>query len=150
MNRKTVIKTSLFYADKKDFFKELQKLKTLQYIAFPYAVFEPTDGNADLVWTEGKCYSFKLRLFGVIPFGEHKIRIIEFDEEKGIYTEESNKYVPVWNHRILLKTADDNFVEYTDKVEIGAGWKTLFVYLWAKAFYAHRQRKWRKILKKDI
>ena len=31
-----------------------------------------------------------------------------------------------------------------------AGWKTLLVYLWANCFYAHRQRKWKRLLKKKI
>ena len=37
--------------------------------------------------------------------------------------------------------------EYTDGVDIKAGWKTPFIWIWAKAFYAHRQRKWIKLLK---
>ena len=34
----------------------------------------------------------------------------------------------------------------TFEVEIGAGWKTAAIWLWVKAFYAHRQRKWIKLL----
>lgn len=41
---------------------------------------------------------------------------------------------------------DDNVTEYTDEVEIYAGWKTPIVYLWAKMFYGHRQKKWIKLL----
>ena len=37
----------------------------------------------------------------------------------------------------------------TDRVEIHAGWKTVFVWLWANAFYAHRQRKWIRLLKRE-
>ena len=33
----------------------------------------------------------------------------------------------------------------TDEVEIQAGWKTVFIWLWARAFYTHRQRKWIKL-----
>ena len=63
-----------------------------------------------------------------------------------ISTEERNKLVPLWNHRIYLEAIDQKTTRYTDEVEIGAGWKTLFVALWAKMFYAHRQRKWQKLL----
>ena len=42
---------------------------------------------------------------------------------------------------------DSSHTKYTDKVEILAGWKTPFIWLWANAFYAHRQRKWITLLK---
>ena len=37
-------------------------------------------------------------------------------------------------------------IQYTDRVEIQAGWKTLFIWLWANMFYTHRQRKWIRLL----
>lgn len=48
----------------------------------------------------------------------------------------------------VLKTLQyiENTTQYTDEVEINAGWKTIFVYMWANAFYAHRQRKWKRLL----
>jgi len=54
--------------------------------------------------------------------------------------------VPVGNHTIRLERIDSGHTRYTDEVEIGAGWKTPFVCLWAKLFYAHRQRKWVRLL----
>ncbi len=147
MKSKTVVKTSVFAAPIKTIFGKLKELKTLQYVAAPYAAFSPIDGNENLVWEEGKTFSFRFRLFGFMPFGIHTIKVVEFSEEAyGIFTNESNTHVPVWNHRILLKQIE-NAVRYTDEVEIYAGWKTPLVYLWAKSFYAHRQRKWQKMLK---
>lgn len=55
-------------------------------------------------------------------------------------------YVPTWNHRILLKPLGEKESQYTDVVEIYAGWKTPFVCLWAKIFYSHRHKKWLKLL----
>ena len=49
--------------------------------------------------------------------------------------------MPVWNHDITLCTIDPAHTRYTDRVSIDAGWKTPFVYVWARCFYAHRQRK---------
>ena len=62
-----------------------------------------------------------------------------------IVSRESNRFVPVWNHTICLKNKGRE-TEYTDKVDIDAGWKTVFVYLWAEAFYTHRQKRWIKLL----
>ncbi len=143
---KIISKTSVFPANKKEIFMRLQKLETLQYVATPYASFIPVDEKQPIEWKEGSSFSFHFYLFGIFPFGIHTIHVLACSEELGISTREYNKHVPVWNHRILLETIDENTTRYTDEIEVGAGWKTFFVALWAKAFYAHRQRKWLKLL----
>ena len=146
----TVKKSSIFPAAKDEIFRRLQKLKTLQYIAHPYETFKSVDDTEELTWQEDSAFAFHFKLFALIPFGVHTIKVIQFDIEKGIYTQEGNKHVPVWNHKIILEKIDENTTKYTDIVEIQAGWKTLFVYLWANCFYAHRQRKWKRLLKRKI
>ena len=141
----TVQKTSVFPASKKTVFSKLQQLETLQYIAKPYATFEPV-GVVSNLWTVGSTSSYRLRLFGIIPFGTHTIRIVRFGPD-GVSSQEGNEHVPVWNHDIRLDAADSDHTRYTDRVEIKAGWKTFFVWLWANAFYAHRQRRWIRMLK---
>lgn len=146
----TVKKSSVFPAAKDEIFRRLQKLKTLQYIAHPYATFKSVDDTEELTWQEDSAFAFHFKLFALIPFGVHTIKVIQFDIEKGIYTQEGNKHVPIWNHKIILEKINENTTKYTDIVEIQAGWKTLFVYLWANSFYAHRQRKWKRLLKRKI
>lgn len=146
----TVKKSSVFPAAKDEIFRRLQKLKTLQYIAHPYATFKSVDDSEELTWQEDSAFAFHFKLFALIPFGVHTIKVIQFDIEKGIYTQEGNKHIPVWNHKIILEKINENTTKYTDIVEIQAGWKTLFVYLWANCFYAHRQRKWKRLLKRKI
>lgn len=146
----TVKKSSVFPAAKDEIFRRLQKLKTLQYIAHPYATFKSVDDTEELTWQEDSAFAFHFKLFALIPFGVHTIKVIQFDIEKGIYTQEGNKHVPVWNHKIILEKIDEKTTKYTDIVEIQSGWKTLFVYLWANCFYAHRQRKWKRLLKRKI
>ncbi len=148
MKSKTVIKTSVFPASAEVVFEKLKAIQTLQYIAAPYATFTPVNVSETFTWKAGKTFSFRFKLFGVIPFGTHTINVTEFDEETTrIYTKESNPHVPIWNHLILLEPIDENRLRYTDEVEIFAGWKTPFVVLWAKCFYAHRQRKWLRLLR---
>ena len=141
-----VQKTTVFPAPRDVVFQKLLRPETLRIIAKPYVTFEPA-GNAAASWTVGSESSWRLRLFGFIPFGTHTIRIVRFDSEE-ISSREGSRHVPVWNHDILLVPADENHTEYTDRVEIKAGWKTIFIWLWAKAFYAHRQRKWILLLRK--
>ena len=139
-----VQKTSVFPTSRETVFENLRKLETLQYIASPFATFEPA-GHAGSARAEGEKSSYRFRLFGIIPFGTHTIRIIRFSPD-GISSRESNEQVPVWNHDITLVSLDDDHTQYTDRVEIHAGWKTAFVWLWANLFYAHRQRKWIRLL----
>ncbi|MBR1750829.1 MAG: hypothetical protein IJ740_08120 [Ruminococcus sp.] len=141
-----VQKTSVFPAGREVVFKKLQQLKTLQYIAKPYATFEPI-GNAVQSWTVGSTSSYRFRLFGLIPFGTHTIHIVRFDPAR-VSSREGNEHVPVWNHDIMMKQLDSSHTRYTDRVEINAGWKTVFVWLWANAFYSHRQKKWIRLLSK--
>ena len=142
-----VEKTSVFPAAKETVFCKLQQLETLQTIAKPYATFEPI-GEGVSTWSVGSTSAYRFRLFGVIPYGTHTIHILRFDPD-GISSREGNAHVPVWNHDIQLVEKDENHTQYTDRVEIHAGWKTVFIWLWANAFYAHRQRKWIRLLKQE-
>lgn len=146
LKTKTIAISTHFQAGKSEVFQKLLKLETLQYVAAPYAKFIPVGDDQDIIWEEGSTFSFRFYLFGFIPFGIHTIRVLTSGEETGISTEEHNKHVPIWNHRIYLEAINRATTRYTDEVEIGAGWKTPIVALWAKAFYTHRQRKWRKLL----
>ena len=147
MKTKTIRISSRFPAPIDVIWEKLQQVETLQYIAAPYATFKSV-GDTPLVWTEGETIQFSLKLFGLFCLGVHSILVKQFVKEKHtIYTTESNKYVPVWNHRIVLKPTYDYLVtEYTDEVEVFAGWKTSIVAAWSRMFYKHRQKKWLALL----
>ncbi len=149
MKKTKIVKvSSIFPASKKRVFELLQGFEILSEIAYPYITFKPLNGDNNLIWKVGETFVFKAKLLGFIPFGTHTIRVREFDYNTRIYTNESNTYVAVWNHEIVLNEIDNEKTLYTDEVEIYAGWKTAFVYIWAKLFYKHRQRKWISILNK--
>ena len=145
MRSKSISVSSEFSASVDTIWEKLQSLGTLQYIASPYVKFTPM-ANTELVWRKGGLFEFDFKLFGFIPMGIHTIKIIQFDKTVlTIYSNESNRYVPVWNHKICLSRIGNNLTHYTDEVEIAAGWKTPFVCLWSKAFYRHRQKKWARL-----
>lgn len=148
MRTKTIYKQSIFPCGIDRVYALLQNLSTLQYIAAPYATFEPQSKSDDTQWHPGQTTAFRLRIFAVLPYGIHTIKVVEFSKE-GIYTNESNAHVPIWNHRIQLIDNKDGTTTYSDEVEIGAGWKTIFVWMWAKCFYAHRQKKWIRLLERN-
>lgn len=147
MKHKVILKKSVFPVSPDIVWEKLQQLTTLQYIAKPFASFLPLNRTGDLTWEENKTFQFYFKLFCLLPFGVHTIHVVQFQKDiYQIYTNEVNTHVPVWNHRIVLKEIDKNTTEYTDEVEIFAGWKTPFVCLWANLFYTHRQKKWLKLL----
>ncbi|UTC76551.1 hypothetical protein E4O04_00340 [Treponema sp. OMZ 799] len=147
MKTKTLYRQSVFPCEIDRVYSLLKNLSTLQCIAIPYAAFEPQTKSDDIEWYPGQTITFRFKIFGIIPYGIHTINVIEFSKE-GIYTNESNTHVPMWNHRIQLIDNKDGTTTYSDEVEIGAGWKTIFVWMWAKCFYAHRQKKWIRLLER--
>ncbi len=146
---KTIEVTSILPAPKSRVFELLQQIEILKKVAAPHITFEPIDGHGDREWQPGKTYKFKTRLFGLIPYGEHSVSVMNFDDKR-IYTNESNTHISVWNHEIFLTELVSGETEYTDKVEIFAWWQTYFVALWAKFFYKRRQKHWVKMLTEDI
>ena len=75
MNR-VIVKSSVFPAGVEVVWEKLQNLSSLQYVAAPFAAFEPADGRNDLIWSCGEIFRFRLRLFGLLSFGIHTIRIL--------------------------------------------------------------------------
>lgn len=139
--------SSIFPACADEVWDKLQHLDTLQYIAAPFATFEPLD-KEKMIWRKGETAKFKLKLFGVFSFGVHIINVIQFDKNTyTVLTNEGNKSVPVWNHKISFEIIDEKSVRYTDEVELFAGWMTNIVYCWSRMFYRHRQKKWQQLLK---
>jgi hypothetical protein len=148
MKHKIITISSVFPTSAETIWEKLQRLDTLQYIASPLATFHSLDKEV-LTWSEGEAARFELKLFGFIPFGIHIIKVKQFDRNTyRVYTNEGNKYVPVWNHKIWLDIIDECTTKYTDEVEIFAGWKTIFVYWWSYIFYKHRQKKWFQLIRK--
>ncbi|WP_195983393.1 hypothetical protein [Clostridium sp. D33t1_170424_F3] len=147
MKHKVVLKKSVFPASRDVVWEKLQQLTTLQYIAKPFASFLLMDSASDFIWEEDKTFQLYFRLFCLIPFGVHTIHVIRFQKDTyEVYTKEVNVHVPIWNHKIILREIERDRTEYTDEVELYAGWKTPFVCLWANCFYTHRQKKWLKLL----
>ncbi|WP_417254198.1 hypothetical protein [Celeribacter sp.] len=85
---------------------------------------------------------------GIIPLGRQTIRISYPETPSGTKHLRDNGHsamIKRWDHLIVLET-DGSGTRYTDRVAIDAGLLTLPVARFAKAFYAHRQRRWQKLV----
>jgi hypothetical protein len=151
-NTKTISVSSVYPASAKTIWKRLLHIDTLKTITKPMMTFTPVGQAAENpAWIEGGVYSFKIRLFGMIPIGGHHIIDVKSIDKARfiIQTHERNATVTIWNHRITLTPLPDGHTRYTDIVEIYAGWLTPAVVWWSGIFYRHRQRKWAKLLREE-
>ncbi|PIE71277.1 MAG: hypothetical protein CSA22_03150 [Deltaproteobacteria bacterium] len=134
-----------------ELWEKLSKQESLQFIASPVLAFVSMNrGTLDSKWAVGHKYLFKLYLLHFIPLGVHAIRLVKIDRNQNIISShERGLLTPVWNHKITFKEIKPGLVSYRDEIEIGAGWLTPFVCVFAHVFYRHRQRRWKRLLSNE-
>lgn len=133
--------------------EEVQKPELLMYVNRGFVDFTPKDPKKlPEVWEEGE-YKMDMKIWGFIPIGEQRIVIEIPEQEEGefrIRDNGSGELMEVWDHFIIMRRKDDNSIHYTDEIELKAGLATPFVWLFTKAFYRHRQRRWKKLIRNDF
>ncbi len=127
---------------------KISKQESLKFVASPILTFIPVGtGILNSKWEVGRIYRFKLYFLKFIPLGLHTIQIMKIDQNQNIISShESGLLTPVWNHKISFKEIMPSLVNYSDEIEIKAGWLTPFIGLFAHVFYRHRQRRWKILL----
>jgi hypothetical protein len=147
---KAIISTAIPTSAEK-MWAELQDISSLVYVAAPLLRFK-AQGKKPLPekWCAGREYPLRISLFGVIPLGNHAIRISEIDDRNmQIRSNESGLLAREWNHLIKVERTGIRTIRYTDEIEIKAGTRTFGIWLFAIMFYRHRQKRWKKLLMDD-
>ena len=99
-------------------------------------------------WTDGYQRRFQMRFLGILPIGWQDIRIEmppHQPDAQGRFTVRDNgrgHIATTWDHHILIEPLSPTTCRYTDEVEVRAGLLTPFIWLFARVFYGHRQRRW--------
>lgn len=134
-----------------ELWKEIVKPMSLEFVSAPVLKFIPSEnGMLDESWKVNRDYHLKLYLFGLIPLGNHRIRLVKVDKHRNlIMSREKGLFAREWNHTITFHQVGDRKVHYTDKIEIKAGVLTPVIYVFAQLFYRHRQRRWKILLRKS-
>lgn len=132
-----------------DAIRHARTTRMFEYVAAPWLRFEPLDPPAlPDEWSPGR-YLVRMKLFGRVALGTQWIRIRAV-EQRGdrllIHDEGTSERIPVWDHRIEIAPGADGRTRYCDRVAVEAGWHTPFVAWFAKRFFAHRQRRWRRLV----
>ena len=128
--------------------ERVQQSSTLDFVARPLIRFKPKLSAFPAVWKEGE-YRASMRLFGILPIGNQTIGI-EYPPDAPPMTLRDNGHGTMaqkWDHWIFVQSEGDG-TRYTDRVDVSAGVFTPFVALFARAFYAHRQRRWKRMAKR--
>ncbi len=108
----------------------------------------PTIATRTDEWVEGEVVVGWVFLFGFIPFSRHHLNVSEINEStRTLRSREHGGLITTWNHDIIVTPLDATTCEYRDHIEIDAGNLTWLVGLYARAFYAVRQRRWRSLAK---
>lgn len=132
--------------------EHVMRAELLQYVARPMLHFRPIEPKTfPDVWTEGS-YRASLWFLGVLPVGWQAIKIEPQPIRGETWSIRDNGHgmmIRTWDHMIEIEPDGDG-TRYTDRVEVDAGILTPFVALFARIFYAHRQRRWHKLIANDF
>ena len=119
----------------------------LQHVASPWLSFEPVaDSEWPARWVPGP-FLVRMKLFRWLPLGVQTVDISVPVVKPGTLRVRDNGHsalIERWDHLISIEAVGSG-TRYTDRVDIRAGWRTPFVWLFARGFYAHRQRRWRRL-----
>ena len=119
------------------------------HVAAPLVKFSPMGSDAfPELWEEGE-YRGAMKLFGLVPIGWQAIVISFPSEGAETRTLKDSGHSPLltqWTHTIEVAREGDG-TRYTDRVSYDAGWLSLFAFPFIRLFFAHRQRRLRRLAK---
>lgn len=133
---------------------QLQHTALMRHIAAPLLRFAPVHGPWPLHWQAGQELELRLALFGLLPLGRQTVRIrAEAPATPGgwpvLRDAGDGSLLRLWDHRITLQALPGGHTLYTDQVRIAARhWPALLTpasAVFARLFYAHRQRRWQRL-----
>ena len=127
---------------------EVQKPKLLLYVARPLIAFRPVAPSSFPERWEVRDYVVSMAWHDIVPLGRQTIRISYPNAPDGSKQMRDNGRSPMlrrWDHLITLEP-EGSGTRYTDRVEIEAGVVTPPIASFAESFFAHRHRRWRKLV----
>ena len=140
--------STVLHSQPERIWKELQMCRLLFHVASPVVVFEAINPSVfPEFWSDGK-YQVRMWLFGFIPLGKQWIVIQHQSMQTGygLLDDGYGDIIQVWRHLITLNPTPEGFTQYTDTVDIEAGWLTIGAWMFANLFYRHRQNRWRHLV----
>jgi hypothetical protein len=125
--------------------RTVQTPQAFVHVAAPVLRF-PVAERVHRPWRTGDAIVGWTWLLGVVPFSRHHLAVAAIDDEAmTLDSDEHGGVVRVWRHHIAVTPLTDATCRYVDEIDIDAGPLTPVVAAFARVFYAHRQRRWRRL-----
>lgn len=132
---------------------EVQTSRLLAHVAWPVLSFAPIGGEPlPAIWDDST-HPVRLRAFGLIPLGRQDIvtsRPLSGPDSYQIRDNGTGDLMLRWDHMITIDRVAPGRCRYSDTVEVEARLLTPFVWAFACLFYAHRQRRWRRLVRRNF
>jgi hypothetical protein len=120
--------------------------KILAQTSFPILTLTPSS-PAPEKWSQGASISVKLRLFGIVPWGNHRIEFLELDNDtRFCSTWEYDENIQSWNHQLQVSVLGPSTRIARNRIEFEAGIFNGFVRWFSTLLYRHRYRSLKRLL----
>ena len=134
--------------------EEIGKPWVMLHVSRPVIVFRRIEPKTlPERWEEGR-YRVSLWLFGILPLGWQVIGVEFPQQPQRGFALRDNGFSPLirrWDHLITIEPGPDGSSAcYTDELTLEAGFLTPVVALFVRLFFAHRQRRLRKLAARDF
>ncbi len=141
---------TLLACDAATAWREERKISHWLAMSWPLRAFDPLEPPAwPVSWTQDQDLLVRSRLFGLLPLGRQRIRVVEFHEgSREIVTEEHGSAIRRWSHKVQIRAVDQATCRYCDRIDLEAGVLTLPLWLFAAFFYRLRHSRWRIFARK--
>ncbi|WP_395667096.1 hypothetical protein [Methylocella sp.] len=127
-------------------YSALRQPRLLDHVAAPVIAFTP-EGETTTVWPEG-ARRYRMRFFGVVPIGWQIIDVSFAESRAGerlMRDRGSGALARRWAHLCVLAALPGGRTAFRDELDVGAGLLTPSVWLFARCYYRHRQRRLRRL-----
>jgi hypothetical protein len=146
--------TSTFPYPAERIWAEVQTTRLMLTVIKPLVQFQPLAPPVlPATWEVGE-YVGRMALLGLIPFGQHTIRISfpapQHEGEYQVRDNGSGQVIARWDHLITVRKLDDAHTRYQDDVAVEAGLLTPFVWLYAHLYYRYRHWRWQQLIRADF
>ena len=140
----TVRRTTSLAIDADTAFALAQKPATFAFVARGVMRVPALTAIPDGFAAPGAQAAGRLWWLGAIPSWTHHLRVVAVGDRE-LRTAERGGPLRAWNHRLAFVPTSPTTCDYTDEIEIDAGPLTPGVRLFALAFFALRQARWRRL-----
>lgn len=131
----------------------IQTAKLFRHVSWPVMRFVPVGGAAWPERWEGGAFRVWMWQFGFLPMGRQWIDVsldAPSEARRGLHDNGRGDLIRRWSHRIMAEAAEGGGTRYSDTIDIDAGILTPFVWVFASAFFAHRQRRLRSLARRGF